>query len=210
MVRSRALLVCLPDPSRNPRPYRAIWLLHRSGYEVWTLSPRPRQHVAAIAKALILRESPKLFVLQILQRLYVYCLGVLQAFALPKFFERLQWFAWGKDATDALAFIRRGFFDLVLVEDYQLLAGVLDARTRESGTRVLYDAREYATRELEASLVFRLLHQPLIRGRLQRCLHRVDAFYTVCQSLADEYHRDFGVKPVVIRSTPFYLSIRLQ
>jgi hypothetical protein len=84
---------------------------------------------------------------------------------------------------------------------------VLDARIRESGTRVLYDAREYATRELEASLVFRLFHQPLIRGQLQRCLHQVDAFYTVCQSLADEYQRDFGVKPVVVRSIPFYSDL---
>jgi hypothetical protein len=204
MDRPRALVVCLPDPSRNPRPNRAIWLLHRRGYEVWVFSPTPRKPVAEISRVLPMREQPRSRWLHAAQRLLIYGLGIVQAILFPVLLERLKWWLWG--GSEALRFIREGCFDVVLVEDLQLLAGVLDAR--QLGTRILYDAREYAPRELEASFVFRLFHQPLIRRQLRRCLRRVDGFYTVCQSLADEYQREFGIRPAVVRSTPFYVDLQ--
>jgi hypothetical protein len=204
MGRPRALVVCLPDPSRNPRPNRAIWLLHRRGYEVWVFSPTPRRPVAEISRVLSMRDQPRSPWLQAAYRLLMYGLGAVQALLFPVLLERLKWWLWG--GSEALRFIRQGWFDVVLVEDLQLLAGVLDQR--RLGTRVLYDAREYAPRELEASLLFRLCHQPLIRRQLHRCLSRVDGFFTVCQSLSDEYQREFGVRPAVVRSTPFYVDLQ--
>jgi len=204
MDRPKALVVCLPDPSRNPRPNRAIWLLHRRGYEVWVFSPAPRQPIAEITRVLPMRARPRRRLLNAAQRLLIYGLGVVQVVAFPALLERLKWWLWG--GSGALAAIARGSFEVILVEDLQLLPGVLDVCIGKS--RVLFDAREYASRELEGRLVFRLFHQPLIRRQLRRCLHRVDDFYTVCQSLADEYQREFGVKPGVVRSTPFYADLQ--
>lgn len=203
MDRPKALVACLPDPSRNPRPYRAIWLLHRRGYEVWVFSPRPCKTVVEISHILPMRDQPRWRLLAVAQRILIYGFGVVQVAFFPVLLERLKWWIWG--GAPVLRMISDGCFDVVIVEDLQLLPGVLDAR--RCNVRVLFDAREYAPRELEGSLAFCLFHQPLIRGQLQRCLHRVDGFYTVCQSLADEYQREFGFKPSVVRSTPFYADL---
>jgi hypothetical protein len=44
----RVLVATLADPSGNPRPFRTIWLLNKLGYEVWTLSPMPKETIPGL------------------------------------------------------------------------------------------------------------------------------------------------------------------
>jgi hypothetical protein len=75
---------------------------------------------------------------------------------------------------------------------------------------VLFDAREYFTRESEEMLRYRLLYVPRNRAILQKYLKRCAALFTVSQGLADEYWREFGVAMTVVRSTPRFVRAAAQ
>lgn len=97
--------------------------------------------------------------------------------------------------------IRDGEFNLVIVEDLLLLNPIIQNKHRD--TKIIFDAREYLPREFESSFKFNFFDKPRNILSLKKGIPRVDAFYTVCDALANEYEVDFKVRPTVVRSTPF-------
>jgi glycosyltransferase involved in cell wall biosynthesis len=86
-------------------------------------------------------------------------------------------------------------FDLIVANDIEALPLAL----RAAGTRpIVIDAHEYAPREREDKLVWRLTRQGLAQHICSRYLKRASAMLTVCEGLAQEYRRNFGVDPVVV------------
>lgn len=79
-----------------------------------------------------------------------------------------------------------------------LLACTWAARLRRK--RLIFDAHELFPEVPE------LVSKPRVRAVWQhierRCLPRVDAAFTVCQSVADEYRRRYGVDMAVVRNLP--------
>lgn len=79
-----------------------------------------------------------------------------------------------------------------------LLACTWAARLRRK--RLVFDAHELFPEVPE------LVDKPRVRAVWQRiersCLPRVDAAFTVCQSVADEYRRRYGVEMAVVRNLP--------
>jgi hypothetical protein len=75
---------------------------------------------------------------------------------------------------------------------------------KNSRIKIIFDAREYASPEFESNLLFRVFDQSGINYILAKCIPMLDAFYTVCDSLATEYEKDLGRLPKVVRFTPFY------
>ncbi len=81
-----------------------------------------------------------------------------------------------------------------------LLACCWAARLR--GKRLIFDAHELFPEVPE------LVDKPRVRKVWQwverTCLPRVDAAFTVCQSVAEEYHRRYGVEMAVVRNLSDY------
>lgn len=79
-----------------------------------------------------------------------------------------------------------------------LLACTLAAKIRHK--RLLFDAHELFPEVPE------LVDKPRVRGVWEwverTCLPRVDGALTVCQSVADEYQKRYGVKMAVVRNLP--------
>ncbi len=93
-------------------------------------------------------------------------------------------------------------WDLIVANDVEMLPLAFSlARPR---TRVLLDAHEYAPREFEDHLHWRVLHQPHRTWLCRTYLPRVHGFVTVCDGIADEYARVFRVpRPdVVVNAGP--------
>ncbi len=197
----KALVACLPDPSGNPRPNRVIHLLNELGYEVYTLSKKPKKDIACLIDTYEVKSIPssksQLFERRIINYA-IYFGGLLR---LPRrYFEIL--FSILYDIGKYTKQINNTNFDIVVVEDLNLLPFIF--RSKSNKTKIIFDAREYYPKESDESFFFRYLIAP---SRILLCkyyLSKLDAFYTVSPGLAEMYLRDFNVKPIVIRSTPFF------
>jgi hypothetical protein len=95
-------------------------------------------------------------------------------------------------------------FDLVIANDTGALSFAFAIR---GGAKVLFDAHEYAPREFEESLRWRLLGQGYQQHLCERYIRQCDAVTTVCEGIADEYCRVFGVRPEIITNATDYREL---
>ncbi len=179
----RILSLTAADLARDPRVARQREVLRSCG-ETWSAglaapgdgSPFLPLHQRARTP---LRRARSL--LQLLARRHA-------AFAADRY-------ALGPDAA------RLPAWDLVVANDVDMLP--LAFRTAGPGGRVLLDAHEYAPREFEDRLHWRVLHQPHKTWLCAHYLPQVRGFMTVCDGIADEYARVFRVpRPVVVPNAP--------
>lgn len=105
--------------------------------------------------------------------------------------------------TDAAAFelLDTREWDAVIANDVATLP--LAVRLR-SGRGVLADLHEYAPRQSDESVVFRLTTSRFFRWVLTTYLPRVRRVTTVSKGIADEYAREYGVEPVVVANAATY------
>jgi hypothetical protein len=72
----------------------------------------------------------------------------------------------------------------------------------ELGLPVVFDAHEYAPRELEQILWWRLVIEPFALWQCRRYVPRVAAMTTVGEAIADEYERETGIRARVVTNAP--------
>ena len=95
--------------------------------------------------------------------------------------------------------------DLILANDIE----ALPLAVRLAGdTPVIFDAHEYAPRQFDNSLRWRVFLQPYRAYLCRAYIPRTAAMFTVCQGIADQYRRDTGVTPVVLTNAPEYHDIQ--
>lgn len=92
-------------------------------------------------------------------------------------------------------------FDAVIANDLESLPLALDVAGRAS---VIFDAHEYAPREVEDRFLWRLFRQRYNIYLCRAYLPRASATITVSQGIADEFERSFGTKPAVIDNAAGY------
>jgi hypothetical protein len=90
-----------------------------------------------------------------------------------------------------------GSYDLIIANESDTWPLAFALRD-PGGARVLLDAHEYAPREFEDVRRWRRLYQRYRRHLCATMLPRADAVTTVCDGVAAEYERCFGVRPAVI------------
>jgi glycosyltransferase involved in cell wall biosynthesis len=196
----RILIMCLSDPSTDPRPLRSIKVCRSEGYAVSVLGLRPKSNLEVQSYFYV--DKPL-----ITMRAKVYRNLLALTAAIPPF-NNLQFFL----DIDNIRFGLKGVidnlteesFDLLIVEDLQLLP--LANKIKKSG-KILFDAREYYPRQIEGSIKFNLLEKP---RRISLCRHYLplcDAIVTVSEGLRNEYQREFGIEVELLRSVPEYLDI---
>ena len=101
----------------------------------------------------------------------------------------------------AMTALRGRTFDLVVGNDADTWP--LALALRGSG-RVLFDAHEFAPREFEDIWWWRVFMLPARDYLCRKYLGKADQVVTVCQGIADEMHRCYGVRPqVVMNAAPY-------
>jgi len=90
-------------------------------------------------------------------------------------------------------------FDLVIANDISALPLALEVA---GGRPVLMDAHEYSPREFDDRLLWKVLFGRYHDALCRRYLHRAMAMTTVCEGIALEYERVYGVPCKVIHNAP--------
>lgn len=103
-----------------------------------------------------------------------------------------------RDAAERLSDVRA---DVVVANDIDTLPLALRVA---GGAPVVFDAHEYAPREFEDRISFRIFLQRYYTYLCQAYIPRTAGMMTVCESIAEAYEQDTGVRPVVVLNAPDY------
>lgn len=202
----KALVMCLADPSGNPRPNRIIRLLAQEGYSVDILSypfkgslpVRSQYEIPAPSKSLFSRLI-RLSSL-VMSSLAMRAAWIPEAIAISHNDQRHK-------LLDAEKQLDGNNYSLLVVEDLQLLP--LSFRLR-GNARILFDAREFYTKQNDESIRFRFFEKNFRTFLCKKYLKSCDFLITVSPGLAKAYKQEFGVDMEVIRSTPAYREVPIQ
>lgn len=97
--------------------------------------------------------------------------------------------------------------DLVIANDLEALPVAL----RIAGMApVVFDAHEYAPRQFEDRLSFRVFFQALNKDLCGRYIPRVHGMMTVSEGIARQYAADTGVQPIVVTNAPEFEELQPQ
>jgi hypothetical protein len=102
--------------------------------------------------------------------------------------------------------LRERHFDLVIANDIEALPLACFV-ARKCEAKVFLDAHEYKPREYDDSFVFRFLYQKYWEYFCTAYLPYVDAMTTVCQPIAREYEKTYGVTCEVVTNAPFFSAL---
>ncbi|ROT44013.1 glycosyltransferase [Pusillimonas sp. NJUB218] len=107
---------------------------------------------------------------------------------------------WGQPRV-ALAFRVLRDLETHIVIANDLLALPLALKLAK-GRPVVYDAHEYSPGEYEEQYLWRFLFSRYNDALCREYLPRAASMMTVCQGIADEYAKKYGVKPLVVHNAP--------
>lgn len=96
-------------------------------------------------------------------------------------------------------------FDLVIANDVSSLPLALRLA---GGAPVMIDSHEYSPREFEDKWLWRRLFAPHTDYLCRRYLPRAACMTTVCQGIADEYRRVYGIPSTVIHNAPMLQALQ--
>ncbi|WP_353112138.1 glycosyltransferase family 1 protein [Microbacterium sp.] len=107
------------------------------------------------------------------------------------------------DGNQAIAWVRQnvpaGEYDAAIANDVDA-AGIVTALAPRNGFHA--DLHEFAPLQNSELLRFRLFVAPFIRWQLRTFVAQAASTSTVGESIAERYHREFGIDPVVVMNAP--------
>ncbi|MGW9629799.1 glycosyltransferase [Agromyces sp. NPDC055520] len=194
------LVVCMTDLPTDPRVVREIDWLTAAGWTVDSLglgdSPRPsvRTHFAMTEVPGWTKPRPILGV-------------ILAAFPWRLRFRTLFESRIPKAATRR---VRASAYDLVLMNDIDLLPWVAAHAPSNGATRVHADLHEYFPDELPEGTALKPLLTGFYRWQRSFIRHRaITSRSVVASGIADRYQTEFGIeRPHIVRNTPPFVDQR--
>jgi glycosyltransferase involved in cell wall biosynthesis len=87
-------------------------------------------------------------------------------------------------------------FDLIVANDIETLP--LAFELKKINTKIIFDAHEYAPLHFEDKLWWRIFFKDFNTFLCRKYIPKVDGMITIGKLLADEYEKNFGVKPSVM------------
>lgn len=90
--------------------------------------------------------------------------------------------------------------DLIIANDIESLPVAI--KIKGPDCKLVFDAHEYHPLELNEVREWRRHEKPVIDYFCKLYLKTPDLMITVSQPIADEYHKNFGVKPIVVTNAP--------
>jgi hypothetical protein len=100
--------------------------------------------------------------------------------------------------------LKEQHFDLVIANDIDALPFALDVA---KGAKVFLDCHEYAPKEFEDQFSWRFFFQAYKEYLCHSYLKRCDAVTTVCEGIAEEYLRTFGIRTPVVTNAADYVEL---
>lgn len=119
-----------------------------------------------------------------------------------RMFERVYWSS--ATVRSVMSYENLGEFDLILAND--ILALPLAVKIRGTAA-LLFDAHEYAPLEFEESWKWRFFLMGFNHYLCRTYLPLVDAMTSVCNGIAQEYQRNFGIHVDTINNAPPYFDL---
>lgn len=189
----------MADPSCNPRPNRIINLLNEMGYVVDAVCHKPKTEVE-VRKFFFFNYNASSAVGIVFNRIRSHALY------LVSFVLRLDRFLlWVNDFRLKIPPLKQSImenqYNLIVVENIELLPLAFHCRR---DAKILFDAREYYTKEFESSCFFNLFIYPFRKVLCEEFLRRCDRIITVSPGLAQAFEDEFGIQPLVVMSVPYF------
>lgn len=193
-MHKKVLLMCLANPSKNPRPNRLINMLLEQNFQVHTIAYKSDLDMR-IHEEFILHE-PDMGKFYRSLRLFVKIIR----FLLPSFSLKVKVtnFLYGLNKID----INLGDFDVVVVENIELLPIAFERNAKI----VICDLREFYPLEFQGSMIWRFLELKFKTNLCRKYLKRCDGLITVSSGLAKGYRRFLKVDPTVVMSASNYVQ----
>ena len=202
----KALVMCLADTTTNPRPNRVVQLLDNSGYLVDVLGYAFNKSTNLPVNKLYKLKKPSANLRVRLLRLLFRSVASVAA--------RLRLKSWAIHAMDfQLGLLQiedvmeEQVYDLMIVENLELLPFAFRIR---NDAKLIFDAREFYTKEFESSWFFKFFDFPYRYMVCSVYLNRCDHLITVSPGLAAGYKKDFGVDMTVVRSVQYYREMPIN
>lgn len=102
--------------------------------------------------------------------------------------------------------LRQRRFDLIVANDIETLP--MAFRIGNDHSKIFFDAHEYAPRQFEDRLYWRIFFQGFIVKLCKEYIPRVHGMSTINKGLADAYETNFGITPTIITNAAHYYDLR--
>ena len=96
-------------------------------------------------------------------------------------------------------------FDLIITNDIEALPLSFEL---SNSTKILFDAHEYAPRHFEDKLMWRIFFQGFNTYLCKKYIPKVKAMTTVGRGLAEEYFKNFGVRPMLVTNAAWFSDLK--
>ncbi|MCT7473089.1 glycosyltransferase family protein [Aliarcobacter cryaerophilus] len=192
------LVICIANPSKNPRPNRIIKLLLRMGYEVDTCSYKSNGDLN-ISNEYIFEEINSNFFERINRLLFKIIRLIIPSLDIKILLtEKIYKFDKIKLELEN--------YDLVIVENIEMLPFAV----KNNSKKIICDLREFYPLEYENSFLFRLLESKFKIDICKKYLKKCDKLITVSTGLINGYQKYFNLTPKLLMSTPNYFEISVK
>ncbi len=192
----KTLILCLAEPSGNPRPNRMVHLCHEMGHVVSLASPTPKSPLPY--NALYEFSPPSMNMIDRIIRKLTSIISLPLPFVREYFLDRDRGLSRVRDM------LKGRKFDLIIVEDLDLLAFAFSLR---SSAKVVFDAREYYPKQFEENFLWQLADQSRNQRLCARYMPLCDTVMTVSPGLRAAYKEYFGIDALLVRSMPSYRPV---
>ena len=194
----KILVMCIANPSKNPRPNRIINLLTQKGYSVDTIAYKSDGNLNIFNENIL--EELSLNKKEKIKRLF---LKVLRLF-IPNLSVKIK-------ITEKIYNLDKikmdlNCYDLVVVENIEMLPFAV----KNNSKKILCDLREFYPLEYENSFLFRLLESKFKIDICKKYLKKCDKLITVSTGLINGYQKYFNLTPKLLMSTPNYFEISVK
>lgn len=198
-MKKNILVACLPDPSGNPRPKRMIELCRKMGHSVDVVS-LPLKNPLDMDAHHALHHPPQNLANKVIRKAIRALMLLIPSDTLSHLINEKRW-----GLTKIINELKSKHYDAIVVHDVLLLPFVFKIK---NNAKIVFDAREFYPKELEANLLWRILDAPERTRLCRKFMPLCDRIMTVSKGIAERYKSDFNVECSIVRSAPpFYKAV---
>ncbi|MFN3998515.1 hypothetical protein [Algoriphagus sp.] len=95
-------------------------------------------------------------------------------------------------------------FDLILANDAETWPLAVALKKSHPESKVIFDAHEQYAKEFSEMLIWKWFHKRFVNFVCKKYIPEADKFITVCDGIAKDYTKDYGVQAYLILNTPEY------
>jgi glycosyltransferase involved in cell wall biosynthesis len=99
---------------------------------------------------------------------------------------------------------QRQAFDLIMANDAETWPLAIELKKAHPKAKVVFDAHEQYAKEFSDVFVWKWFHKGFLEYVCAQYIPKADKFLTVCDGIAQDYQKDYGVKAQLILNTPEY------